>query len=262
MRYVPFAVTCVAVLAALTGQVQAGLITNGDFETGSFSDWTVGTTQFDPFEAALNDGNNSQRISAGAGGYSWFIRNQPANYYGSPNQATPITNYSAFNGFDGSPGYFFLRQGFSLSSDPLLSAELSFDYAVQSNYSGQSRVFTANILDATGTTQLANLFSYTRPTGSLLAWNATHVDLDITSALNSLGAGNYQLEFRINIPQNFTGPAQFAIDNIALDTQLSAVPEPSSLAIFGGIGACVAAFGAARRRRRERKSGYYLIEQM
>jgi hypothetical protein len=127
---------------------------------------------------------------------------------------------------------------------------LSFDYAVQSNYTGQSRVFTANILDATGTTQLANLFSYTRPAGHLPAWNPTNVDLDITSALNSLGAGDYQLEFRIDIPQNFTGPAQFAIDNIDLNAQpVSAVPEPSSLALFGlgslGMGVI------ARRRKKQ-----------
>jgi hypothetical protein len=100
---------------------------------------------------------------------------------------------------------------------------------------------------------LANLFTYTRPTGTLTAWNPTNVNLDITSALSSLGAGDYQLEFRIDIPQNFTGPAQFAIDNIDLNAQqVSAVPEPSSLALFG-IGACVAGLGAARRRRREKQ---------
>lgn len=242
---------CAAVVAALVAaaeHAQAGLITNGDFETRTFSGWTVGTTQIDPFEAALNDGRNSLQVSAGGGGYSWFLRNQQANYFGSPNQATPITNFSAFNGFDGSPGYFFLRQGFSLTSDPLLSADLSFDYAVQSSYSGQSRVFTANILDSTGTTRLANLFSHTQPTGNQITWNPTNVDLDIASMLNGLGAGNYQLEFRIDIPQYFAGPAQFAIDNISLDTQVSTIPEPASLTLFG-IGAVGMAYAARRRKR-------------
>lgn len=44
---------------------------------------------------------------------------------------------------------------------------------------------------------------------------------------------------------------QMAWDNIAVE-QVSAVPEPSSLALFG-IGACVAGLGAARRRRREKQ---------
>jgi hypothetical protein len=253
MRLMQLAVACLAMMFATAATSYAGLITNGNFETGSFAGWTVGTTQADPFEAALNDGQNSERISAGAGGYSWFVRNKNANYFGSPDVATPITNFSAFNGFDGSPGYFYLRQGFSLSADPVVSANLAFDYAVQSNYSGESRVFTANILDATGTTQLANLFSYTRPTGYLAAWSPANVNLDIASVLNGLGSGDYQLEFRIDIPQSFTGPAQFAIDNIELNAEQAAtVPEPSSLVIFG-LGACIAGVGGAWRRRRANK---------
>ena len=38
---------------------------------------------------------------------------------------------------------------------------------------------------------------------------------------------------------------------LSYKSSVSAVPEPSSLALFG-IGACVAGIGAARRRRREK----------
>ncbi len=45
-----------------------------------------------------------------------------------------------------------------------------------------------------------------------------------------------------------SGDEAFGIDNISTP---AAVPEPSALALFG-IGACIAGFGAARRRRREK----------
>jgi len=185
-------------------------------------------------------------VNSISGAPAWFLRNQSAAYFAAP--ATPITNFSAFNGFDGSPGLFFLRQGFSLSPTPLLFANLNFDFAVQSSYGGPSRVFTANILDNSGTIQLANVFSFNQPTGSQEAWNPANVGLDIATALNSLGAGNYQLEFRIDIPEDFTGPAQFAIDNISLETQV--VPEPSSLVLLG-LGTIGVVFMGRRQRKRK-----------
>jgi hypothetical protein len=61
---------------------------------------------------------------------------------------------------------------------------------------------------------------------------------DISSALAVLGASSYVLAFEQFVPQNFTGPAQFAIDNVSLDVK---VPEPASLGLLG--------LAAARRRK-------------
>jgi hypothetical protein len=238
----------VVVLLLTIAQAQAvQIITNGNFETASFAGWTAGSTQnTTSFQAALNDGQNAQIINGAFGGPAWYLRDKNANYFGSPNIAMPINGYSAFNGFDGDPGYFFLRQGFS-TTGTLSSADLDFDYAVQSSYANLSRVFTVNILDPSNT-PLANVFSYTRPTGFFPAWSPTNVNTDISTALNSLGPGNYQLEFRIDIPQSYTGPAQFAIDNISLD--LTPVPEPATIVLCGcgGLGIAIVAF---RRRRRK-----------
>lgn len=44
----------------------------------------------------------------------------------------------------------------------------------------------------------------------------------------------------------------WGLDNLSFQSNAAAVPEPSSLALFG-IGACVAGVGAARRRRGEKK---------
>jgi hypothetical protein len=204
------------------------LIGNGDFETSNFAGWTVGSTQANPFTAALHDGNNAQIVNSVSGQPAWFLRNRPATYFGGF-PAIPITNFSAFNGFDGSPGSFFLRQAFSVTA-PLSSALLEFDYAIQSNYMGRPRLLTANILDLSNN-PLANVFSFTQPFGFNPSWSPTGVTTDITGVLNGLGAGNYQLEFRIDIPENFTGPAQFAIDNIALNA--TPVPEPGTWLLMG-----------------------------
>jgi hypothetical protein len=243
------------------GQVEAGpmqLITNGDFETGSFAGWTVGSTQATSFDASFNDGKNAQVVNNAGGGPAWYLRNQSETTFSTP--ATPISGYSAFNGFDGDPGYFYLRQTFSIAS-PLQSADLGFTYAIQSDYgppffsSGTiQRVFDVNILDGSGSI-LANVYDYARPFGDNEAWSPTAISEDIASALNALGSGTYQLEFRETIPQSYTGPATFAIDNISLNvtSQVNPVPEPASLTVAGLGVLCLSA--AAWRRRRQGAAG-------
>jgi hypothetical protein len=237
-----YRLTLVSVAAALSagGTARADVIVNGGFETGTFAGWTAGSTQVSPFTAALNDGQNSQVVNSVSGSPAWFLRNKPANYFGTP--ATPITGYSAFNGFDGSPGYFFLRQGFT-TPGLLASAVLEFDFAVQSGYGGLPRVFDVNVLNTSGAIQ-ANVFTYSRPTGYLPEWTPTHVTKDIAGVLNGLGAGSYQLEFRTTIPQDYTGAAQSAIDNVSLELT-KPVPAPPAVLLFAfGI------FGLGFARRR------------
>src|SRR5207253_10706027 len=52
------------------------------------------------------------------------------------------------------------------------------------------------------------------------------VNLDIRSALNSIGPGAYLLEFRETIPEASTGPAFFVLDNVSLDIQQNCGPKP------------------------------------
>lgn len=211
-----FCAVVAVVVSVATPSVAVELIINGDFETGTFAGWTADTTQLDPFQAGLNDGQNSDEIPGPIPStVSWVVRDVAATY-SNWDPADPILGYGAFNGFDGSPGYFYMRQPFTVAGDPV-SAQLSFWYAVQSNYTGQSRIFTVNILDATATTQLATLYSHVQPTGTQTTWITTNVGSNVLGTLSVLGAGDYQLEVRVDIPQNFTGPAQFMVDEISLD---------------------------------------------
>ena len=228
------------------GMANASLITNGDFETGDFTGWTVGSTQSSPFQArvfssgytaiARNDANTAN---------AWAIRNSSANYF-SGNPATPISGHSAFNGFDGSPGSLYLEQDF-LFSGGASSAELSFDWAVQSSccVNRDLRNFSVNLLDSTDSL-VSTIFDYTQPAGNQTAWNIQNESFDLSGIFSPLSAGMYTLEFLIEIPQNYTGAAQFAIDNISLDVESVSVPEPGLLALLG-LG--LAGIGFSRKKK-------------
>ena len=222
------------------------MLTNGDFETGDFSGWTVGSTQSSPFTGqifspgytaiARNDANTAN---------AWAIRNTSANYFPG-NPATPISGHSAFNGFDGSPGVLYLEQDF-LFSGGTSTAAFSFDWALQSNccVNRDLRNFSVNLLDSTDSL-ISTIFDYTRPAGYLDDWNIEHEAFDLSGLFSSLSADTYTLEFKINIPENYSGPAQFAIDNISLDIETASVPEPESLALLA-LGLAGLAFSRKRK---------------
>lgn len=235
------AVAALAIIGVAAQAQATQVLINGDFETGTVAGWTATTTQQSPFTASFNDGQNSQVVNGGPSNQpAWYVRNKAANYFGG-NPATPISGYSAFNGFDGSGGNYLLSQGFTFGGSAT-TAKLDFSFATQASYGQGIRQFDAQILNATGTAVLFNAFHFDQPQQQQ-TWNVQMISLDIANALNLLGAGSYQLAFRETIPGNYTGPAQFAIDNIALDIN---VPEPASLGLLGlGLLGLV----AARRRK-------------
>lgn len=220
------------------------VLVNGNFETGNFSGWTASSTQTSPFQASFGDGRNAAIANSTSGQPAWYVRNQAANYFGTP--ATPIAGYSAFNGFDGSGGNFTLSQGFSLTGN-LSSALLGFTFGTQATYSGTNRTFSVDVMNAGGSAALANLYAFVLPQNST-TWTLHDISLDVAAKLNALGAGNYRLQFTEVIPSNYTGPAQFAIDNISLNVN-NAVPEPSSIALVGAAGLALLALRRNRRAR-------------
>ncbi|WP_373987337.1 FxDxF family PEP-CTERM protein [Duganella sp. BuS-21] len=243
MKSIHFAKAAVLVcmLSSLVGQAEE-LIVNGGFETGTVAGWSATSTQFTSYEGALNDNKNSQIVfGGGSGGKVWYVRNQNS-YMNSV--VSPISGYSLFNGFDGDAGVFSLKQGFALTGN-IASADFKFSFAAESSYSGVQRQLDVNILSADGTTLLLNIYNYVLPY-QISDWSVNNISLDLTSAFNTLGAGSYVLAFKETIPQNYTGPAIFALDNVSLN--VTAVPEPATYAmLLAGLG--LVGFAARRKQR-------------
>jgi hypothetical protein len=81
---------------------------------------------------------------------------------------------------------------------------------------------------------------YTNGNGSNQFYSNADLSLTLGSATNSA------FDASVFTPRIWNGTIEYSTT--------TAVPEPSSLALFG-IGACIAGFGAARRRRREKQQG-------
>lgn len=169
---------------------QTNLIANGGFETGDFTGWTAATTLASPLCA--------WRFSS----CGWFNYVTPTSDGGS---------YFADNGFDGSgPGTYTLSQVVAIPAGP---ATLTWEDYVQASYNGAARTNEVRVLDAAGTTTLATIYSYTVPgaySSVDTGWIQHSVDV-------SMFAGQaVEIAFVQTVPQDFTGPAEYDIDNVQL----------------------------------------------
>jgi hypothetical protein len=187
---------CACAFAASASASPTNLIVNGGFETGTFTGWSATTTLSPPLCPW-------QFNSCG-----WFTFVTPAVDGGS---------HFADNGFDGAgPGTFTLSQTVTI---PAGTATLSWEDYVQATYSGTARTSEVRILDASGTTTLGTPYSYSVPTGTFVdtGWVQHSVDL------SAFAGQTVEVAFVQTVPQNFTGPAEFDIDNV----QLLASPSSS-----------------------------------
>ncbi len=163
------------------------LIVNGDFETGDFTGWSATTTLASPL-------------------CDWSVSN--CGWFFAP-LAPDGGSYFADNGFDGSgPGTYTLSQTVSI---PPGTALLGWEDYLGASYSGAARTNDVQILDASGTTTLATVYSYSAPTGSTdTGWVQHSVDL------SAFAGQTVTVAFVQTIPENFTGPAEYHVDNIQL----------------------------------------------
>jgi hypothetical protein len=197
------------------------VLTNGNFETGDFTGWNVGI--------APTIANGGSPFDVDSSGDGWIVGNSYNGYFSVP----AISGLSAFNGFDGGVNsdsqadfVFYLRQNFAVS-DAISLAQLSFSFDITGgpSFGGtEDRIFSVRILDSQNTA-VATPYIYIVKAGTEDNNPLQNVNLDLTTALDSLSAGTYTLEFHELIPQYYTGPSNFVLDNISL--KISANEKPT-----------------------------------
>ena len=226
--------TTLALTVVFASTASAATITNGSFETGNFFGWVVRDLANPYSPLVVTDAESNT--------YSWSWSSMPTD-----------GSYTAFSGFDGAgPGTITIAQDIGIVGDALY---LIFDYRAAwnlrnfcSNCDGRS--FDVRIQSALDSSQLGSFNfinatpnSYQDDTGALTG------SVDMSAFIGQ----DVWISFELLVPNNFSGPAQFQLDNIQLSNEVpdniqlpNEVPEPFSLALFGigGLG-----IGAAHRRK-------------
>jgi hypothetical protein len=230
------AVVAALSMAAYGAHASANLLTNGGFETGDYTGWSLNTQDGSggALSIVANNGGTSPLsgfgYAANATGGNWFsITDQagPGSYALTQSftlaKATTVT--ISFQTFANNQASTTLANGRDYSSSPNQNAEVDL-------LLGGADAFTNASADI-----VATLYGPGADTaGNPNPWST------FTSTL-ALAAGTYQLRFAETDNQFFF---QQGVDNVSVTT--SAVPEPgSTMLMLAGLGAVAT---IARRRQR------------
>jgi hypothetical protein len=204
-----------AILMGSAVAASAAIVTNGDFETGNLSGWTVNAGS-DPAHLPIVIGYN--------------------NTFGFPNGAygesipAPINGLTSGAYFSADAATQSISQSLALGANTAYT--LSFDIYAPQN--GRSNPFDASLFASLNGTPVSTVFS---------ADSLAHGWLHYSTSFTSTNAPLYDLELAFQ--GGGTTAADFVVDNVTV--AIAAVPEASTWAMmilgFGGIG-----FWAFRRK--------------
>ncbi len=274
MRTIQLAVSCAAVLIATMGQVQGGVIVSENFESYSNSglignsgnNWKVipshGGGNFNVQSTNSGGSFSGKTIKSdglGANGTSTSYRHDGFNYLSASDTEMTLsfTSSGAFSRFG--VGYW---NGTSFNYGLLFGSDGNRWAAWTSNAAGnwiQTAATSNNLWNATTIRDLRLTVDLVNKTGTFEIKNPgsnwqTPTGMSNFS-LSLLGVANANARN----PLNWNAMAVRSLgngdvyDNLSVSSigSIAAVPEPTSLAVFG-LGACIAGIGSARRRRREK----------
>lgn len=210
-----------ALLLALTSLAShATMIANGSYENGDFTGWVTQDLAVPFFPLQVNTAGQTP-------GFGFFV------------SAPTHGQFAALHGFDGGgPGTIRIAQDIFVTA----ASTILFDYRAAWNLidfcSGcANRLFDVNIEVAGGG---ANLASFSLLTALAGTTNLDTGNLQGSVDLSAFMGQNVRLSFDFFIPDNFSGPAFFQLDNVH-----SVVPAPSvlMLMLFGAL-----AWGCSRKK--------------
>ena len=189
--------SCVRVREVSVGSAIGNMIVNGGFETGNLDGWTN-----------INNGNNSCdtdfMVRSSAGGACDYI------------EAAPEGTHFAYTSFDGDgPQYFRLSQTFIAPSN-FQSATLSWQHNCEGSI-GVGADRTSKTIIAGSTVDTITLDNNGCNNGNITDW--TKVTVDVTTLLKTKAGENVTLLFEQYIPEDFTDPAGYGLDDVKLIVQ-------------------------------------------
>jgi len=184
--------------------VHATLITNASFETGDFTGW-ITQDLTTPFSAMQVGGS-------GVNPWASFFSSSPTD-----------GSFAALHGFDGNgPGMIKIGQDITVTS----SSIITFDYraAWQTTFNASlERNFFVSIEESGGGVVFETFNILTVPINDTISDTG---DLFGSIDLSAYNGQTINLNFVWDVPENFTGPAFFQLDNVR------SIPEPTTIAIL------------------------------
>jgi hypothetical protein len=170
-----------------------GTITNGSFESGDFTGWITQdlTILFFPLQV----GTSGVDV-----GFDFFVS--------SPTEGS----FAALHGWDGSAGIISIAQDVTLPAD---AQTLEFDYRAAWNlelgYATLDRIFSVKIEPSGGGAplQTSDALIAVAPTINNDTGNL-HGSIDISAFADS----SIRISFEWSVPEDFSGPAFFQLDNV------------------------------------------------
>lgn len=216
----PLVAICGLVISAASSASIINLVENGGFETGDLTAWS--SSNLGP----------SGDCGSGLNRTDWNVSTSPtATDCSTP--GSPLSGvYAAYMMNDsGVPDTLFTLSQDIFVPTTTTSGNLSWSSSNVSNYIGSPRHFSVDLFSSSGTL-LGNVYSLDIPFNDPLAeWD--NFSFDISSILTGNVGETITLTFSTYIPETWTGPAGFGLDNVSLNAQTSAVSLPGTLGLIG-----------------------------